>query len=175
MELSTNEYIIYNLKSKREVYLLELENYKQLQQSTKESIKQTEDKLLRIDNQILILNKNTISIKLSDYFTEEELQYYNPTYEMLFEPDLKLKDWLDWFYEELPFLNNKHLKYIHIKTKKEYSFTNIPNSNIVKVDHLNQRILVDDYEITLPSISIYKLLSVNTNDKEYQTKEEEFQ
>ena len=173
MELNI-EYIVNNLKSKKEVYLLELENYKQLQQSTNESIKQTENKLQRIDNQLNVLDQSNLSIKLSDYFTEEELQYYNPTYETLFEPDLLFKDWLDWFYEELPFLSNKHLKYINIRTNKEHSFTDIPTNLIVKVDHLNQRILVGNYQITLHSINLYKLLSVNTNGKEYKTKEEEF-
>lgn len=174
MELPTKEYLIKNLESKQELYLLEVENLEwQRDEAHKASI-QLKNKIEKISEQLHSLNQENLSIKLSDYFTEEELREYNPQYEMLFEPELSLRDWLDWFYEELPFLDNKHLKFINTFTKKEVTFFDIPNSAIVKVDHLNQRILVDDYQIILPSINIYKLLSVNTNGKEYETTQEEF-
>lgn len=175
MESQIHQCIINNLEAKQEIYKLALEQHKWELERNQESIKELEHKLVRIESQLNSLNQeDNLSIKLSDYFTEEELRDYNPTYEMLFEPDLPFRDWLDWFYEELPFLDNKHLKYIHTRTKKEHSFTDIPTSALVKVDKLNQRILVDEYQIILPSINIYKLLSVNTNVKEYQTTQEEF-
>lgn len=174
MELPTKEYLIKNLESKQELYLLEVENLEwQRDEAHKASI-QLKNKIDKISEQLHSLNQENLSIKLSDYFTEEELREYNPQYEMLFEPELSLRDWLDWFYEELPFLDNKHLKFINCHTKKEVNFFDIPNSAIVKVDHLNQRILVDEYQIIIPSINIYKLLSVNTNGKEYETTQEEF-
>lgn len=176
MELHTKEYIITNLKSKQEIYELALEQHKWEVERNQESIKTLESKLDRITNQLNSLNQeDLLSIKLSDYFTEEELKDYNPNYEMLFEPDLPFRDWLDWFYEELPFLDNKHLKVIDLINHKEVNIFDVHGSTVVKVDHLNQRILVDNYQIVLPSINIYKLLSVNTNGKEYQTQKEEFE
>lgn len=174
MELPNKDYLISNLENQIDLYTLEIENLVFQQESARKKSAELKIKVDKMLKQLHYLKQNELFVKLSDYFTEEELREYNPQYEMLFETELPFKDWLDWFYEELPFLNNKHLKFINCLSKEEVPFLDIPGSAIVKVDHLNQRILVDEYQIILPEINIYKLLSVNTNGKEYETSQEEF-
>lgn len=174
MELPNKDYLISNLEKQLDLYLLEIENLEFQQENVRKKSSELKIKVDKILKQLQYLKQNELFVKLSDYFTEEELREYSPQYEMLFEPELPFKYWLDWFYEELPFLNSKHLQFINCLSKEEVSFLDIPGSAIVKVDHLNQRILVDEYQIILPQINIYKLLSVNTNGKEYETSQEEF-
>lgn len=64
---------------------------------------------------------------------------------MLFENNLPFTEWLDWFYEDLPIIQNKTLSFIGKHSNNEYSIYNIPCNAIVTWDN-NKNIFIDSDE-----------------------------
>lgn len=80
---------------------------------------------------------------------------------MLFEPDMQWYDWLNWFYEELPFIKDKHITLTGLNTNKQYQINDIPFNAIVIVE--NKKIIVNLDEpvvIDLNGINLFKMLSI---------------
>lgn len=121
-----------------------------------------------------LLNKldsdNRLHIPVKDYLTDEQYQDYLNTLkepDMLCEFDIHLSEWLNWFYEELPFISKKHLIFYGLNTGKQYNLTDIPRLNLVKVNHETKTIYIEpmnnDREpihMTLDGINLYYLLNV---------------
>lgn len=150
------------LQSNIELIRLEIEQLTFNKQVITRDLSKKIAKLARYKKQLNVLNQSdNISIKLSDYFSQEELDEYTGATEMLFEPDMKWYDWLDWFYEELPFIKDKHITLTGLMSNKTYSFEDIPHNVIVKV--MSNRIFVmldEPVVINLNNINLFQLLSV---------------
>lgn len=109
-----------------------------------------------------------LQIPVKDYLTEEQYQDYllsQQEPEMLCEFDITLRDWLDWFYQELPFIKNKYLTFTNSITSEEYSLYKLNHTGIVKVNHMNKVIFIkyDTYTVNmdLNGISLYNLLNIS--------------
>lgn len=78
-------------------------------------LEQQQSKLQSLLNLMEKLNQEEqLQIPVKDYLTEEQYQDYllsQQEPEMLCEFDITLRDWLDWFYQELPFIKNKYLTF----------------------------------------------------------------
>lgn len=80
---------------------------------------------------------------------------------MLCEEHLTFQEWLDWFYEELPFLQNKHLTFINPDGSLR-SLYDINGKWLVTFDHTNYKVYVGgSIEIKLNNLSLYSILNLN--------------
>lgn len=121
-----------------------------------------DDKLFMLENQLnIVSNEPNVIISIKDWLPEDQYEQYNPDIQMLFEEDLFFKDWLDWFYEELPYIKDKQLSFTGKQTGNSYSILDL--NGLVKVNKKNQEIYVVQGEpvvITLGSCNLFKLLSI---------------
>lgn len=147
------------------------ENLTKQHKTISEEVNKLNNKAINIFNQcthinsilIQVTQEPTLKIDIKDYLTEEQYQDYLDSYnepEMLCEFDITFTDWLDWFYEELPFLqSNKHLVFSNHK-----DITTVPMNSIIKVDHNNKTIYLDTgseiITVNLNGIELYYLLNV---------------
>lgn len=126
------------------------------------------DNLLKNRNQIeklekqleTISNEPNLIISIKDWLPEEQYEQYYPNIKMLFEENVFFKDWLAWFYEELPYIKDKHLSFKGKQTGNSYSILDL--NGLVKVDKVTQEIFIVQGEpvvITLGSCNLFKLLS----------------
>lgn len=124
-------------------------------------IQLSNEKLFKLENQLNVLsNEPSMIISIKDWLTPEQYDQYYPNIQMLFEEDMFFKDWLDWFYDELPYIKDKHLSFKGKQTGNSYSILDL--NGLVKVDKVNQEIYVVQGEsvvITLSSYNLFKILS----------------
>lgn len=131
------------------------------QQSKLQSLLDLMDKLNQEDQ---------LQIPVKDYLTEEQYQDYLLTLqepEMLCDFGITLLEWLDWFYQELPYITDKYLTFTDIEGKT-YTLNQLDYSNLIQVDHTNRLIYIqkgikqpNDILIDLNGISLYDLLNVS--------------
>lgn len=155
------EQIIHELKGKIETTKLEIEQLTFNLQVVKDNLNQETNNLKKYEHQLNGITNQGIHINLSDYFTKEELEDYQREPTMLFEPDIQWIHWLDWFYEELPFIRNKHITLTGLNSNKEYQINDIPFDAIVLTE--NNKIIVkldEPVVINLNGINLFKMLSV---------------
>lgn len=105
----------------------------------------------------------TLVINIRDYLTEEQFQDYLNSInepEMLCEFDIPFREWLDWFYEELPFLQSQK----HLIIQNGFTIDELIDDWIIRVDHINKSIYLDNglgtLLINLDGIDLYYLLNV---------------
>lgn len=124
-------------------------------------IQLSNEKLFKLENQLNVSsNEPSMIISIKDWLTPEQYDQYYPNIQMLFEEDMFFKDWLDWFYDELPYIKDKHLSFKGKQTGNSYSILDL--NGLVKVDKVNQEIYVVQGEpvvITLSSYNLFKILS----------------
>lgn len=125
-------------------------------------IQSSNEKLFKLENQLnIVSNESNLIVSVKDWLSPEQYEQYNTNIQMLFEEDLFFRDWLDWFYDELPYIKDKHLSFKGKQTGNSYSILDL--NGLVKVDKVNQEIYVVQGEpviITLGSCSLFKLLSI---------------
>lgn len=126
------------------------------------------EKLFKLENQLnIVSNEPELIISIKDWLPECQYKEYYPQITMLFEEGINIQNWLSWFYEELPFIKDKHLSFIGRLTGKSYLSTEL--TGLVKVDKKNQIIYSVEGEpviITLGSVNLFKLLSMSNYEKE---------
>lgn len=153
-----------NIRSHLEFLYLEKEQLEFLSQTHKDNIKSVNNKIKKLNNQLKSLEDTNLVINIKDWLPKDQYEQYCPSIDMLFEEGMEFSDWLDWFYEELPFIKDKHLMFTGSTTNKEYSFLEITGK--VYVDKYRQIIYVDSSEpinISINSLNLFKLLSVQGN------------
>lgn len=157
------EEFIKNIQGQIELTLLDIEQLKFNAKVVQNQLQEASNKLDRLYKHLDIVTKaDTISIKLEDYFTPEELAEYNPQYDFLFEPNMNIKDWLDWFFEEIPFIKDKHLTFTGLVSKQSYSISDL--YGIVKTDNNKQQVYIEMDEpvlITLNNINLFRILQTS--------------
>lgn len=128
---------------------------------------------LQLERIYLLMNKlkedTNIVIKLEDYLNPDELQIYHDSLipsHMLCDFDITFKEWLEWFYDELPFIATKHL--VFTDGTQDIPLKDIDTSLVIKVDHIMRKIYLqkdnDEFNsvifVNLDGLDLYYLLSV---------------
>lgn len=117
-----------------------------------------------------LVNEPQLQIKIQDYLSESEFQDYLASIAvpiMLCDFDTTFRDWLDWFYEEMPFIKSKHLTFFDTNINEFISITKIDMNMLIKVDHALKRIYLhkDQFEsvivVNLNGISLYEILNIS--------------
>ena len=88
----------------------------------------------------------------------------------LFDEHSEFKDFIGWFYDELPYIDNKHL-YL-LSENKYIPMTHIILCNKVILDHENKRICVhlgpdntgDLGELCLSGLNLYQIVTVSQSE-----------
>lgn len=128
---------------------------------------------LQLERVYLLMSKlkedTDIHIKLEDYLQPDELQIYHDSLtppQMLCDFDITFKEWLEWFYDELPFIATKHL--VFNDGTQDILLKDIDTALIIKVDHVMRKIYLqpdnDHFNsvifVNLDGLDLYYLLSV---------------
>lgn len=145
-----------------EMTILQREQLQFQQEVINEQLDNNRDKLFKLENQLSIVsNEPELIVSIEEWLEPEQYRNYYPQFELLFEEGMFIQDWLTWFYEELPYIKDKHLSFIGIQTGKSYMPSEL--SGLIKADKKKQEIYVIEGEpvlIKLGSVNIFKLLSI---------------
>lgn len=126
-------------------------------------LEETLNKYLEHSNKFKDIPDDTTEEDLLKLFTKEELKEYSPKYAVIFEPNITFTSWLDWFFEEVPFIKDKNLTFKGKHSNKDYSISNIPLNTPVRVDTFSREIYImleEPVIINLGSINLFTFLSI---------------
>lgn len=144
-----------------EVLKLNQEQLEFEKQTVENNIKENEERIQKLQSKLNTLTEKELVVSVKEYLEPELYELYYPNIEMLYEEDMWVSDWLSWFYEELPFIRDKHLQFIGKQTGKHYSIAEL--NGLVKTDKKNQEIFVLMGElvvISLGSVNLFQMLCV---------------
>lgn len=123
----------------------------------------------------LVEDKDVVQMK--DYISQEDFENYQLTLQtpkMLCEFDIPFHEWLGHFYEDLPFIKNKHLIFAyHDGGKfKEIPMSQVDNMLTVKVNHADKQIYLEPKQenepiiyVNLISVDLYYVLCLSYQKK----------
>lgn len=111
----------------------------------------------------LVEDKDVVQMK--DYISQEDFENYQLTLQtpkMLCEFDIPFHEWLEHFYEDLPFIQNKHLIFAYHNGEKfvEIPMSQVDNMLTIKVNHADKQIYLEPKQENEPIIYV-NLISVD--------------
>lgn len=118
-----------------------------------------------LNNLMIKLIEDRDVVQMKDYISQEDFENYQLTLQtpkMLCEFDIPFHEWLGHFYEDLPFIQNKHLIFVYHDGEKfvEIPMSQVDNMLTVKVNHADKQIYLEPKQENEPIIYV-NLISVD--------------
>lgn len=118
-----------------------------------------------LNNLMIKLIEDKDIVQMKDYISQEDFENYQLTLQtpkMLCEFDIPFHEWLGHFYEDLPFIQNKHLIFAYHNGEKfkEIPMSQVNNMLTVKVNHADKQIYLEPKQENEPIIYV-NLISVD--------------